>query len=134
MKTIISIFLFTISTCIGQTANETISQNRIVHQWTLKQFEKAEKNGVIVTVTLTQFADNVYFIFRNDHTLEVLYSDKKKEYYVWNYNRNFIEIIASDTNFNSEILGKFELHFLDKVSQLFLQRKNDPHHGIMLKV
>jgi hypothetical protein len=133
MKTLIIILLLTISTCVGQNSNEINAQNRIVHKWDLKQFEQAEKNGVIVTVTLTKYADSVSFEFKNDQTLEVIYSDKKMEHYVWKFKRNLIEITSSETNYNPEIVGVFEIHFLDKISQLFLQRKNDPHHGIMLK-
>ena len=84
----------------------------------LKQFEDAKKNGVIVKVTLTKYAESVSFEFKDDHTLEVIYSNSKKENYLWKFKRDLI----------------FEIHFLDKISQLFLQRKNDPHHGIMLKV
>jgi hypothetical protein len=134
MKTLIIILLLTISTCVGQSSNEKNSQNRIVHKWDLLQFEQAEKEGVIVKVTLTKFADSVTFEFKNDHTLEVIYSDKKKEQYVWKFKRDLIEITSSEKNFNPEIVGLFEIHFHDKISQLFLQRKNDPHHGIMLKV
>ncbi|MFV8270251.1 hypothetical protein ACNQGP_09990 [Flavobacterium sp. GT2N3] len=133
MKTLI-ILLLTISTCVGQSSNEKNSQNRIIHKWNLKQFEQAEKDGVVVTVTLTKYADSVSFEFKNDRTLEVIYSDKKKEYYGWKLKRDLIEITSSETNYNPEILGVFEIHFHDKISQLFLQRKNDPHHGIMLKV
>jgi hypothetical protein len=134
MKTLIIILLVTISTCFGQSSNEKNSQNSIVRKWDLKQFEQAEKDGVNVKVTLTKYADRVSFEFKNDQTLEVIYSDKKKENYVWKFKRDLVEITTTATDYNPEILGLFEIHFLDKISQLFLQRKNDPHHGIMLKV
>ena len=93
------------------------------------------KNGVIVTVTLTKYADVVSFEFKDNQTLEVIYSNAKKENYVWKYKRNLKEITSVDTqNFNAEIIGACEIYFQDKISQLFLQRKNDPHHGIMLKL
>lgn len=88
-----------------------------------------------MTVTLTKYADIVSFDFKDDQTLEVIYSDSKKEKYFWKFKRDLIEITAVEAeNFNSEMIGVFEIHFQDKISQLFLQRKNDPHHGIMLKV
>lgn len=135
MKTLIITLLLTISTCVGQSSTEKNSQNKIIYKWDLKQFEYAEKNGVIVTVTLTKYADVVSFEFKDNQTLEVIYSNAKKENYLWKFKRDLIEITAVDTqNFNAEIIGVFEIHFQDKISQLFLQRKNDPHHGIMLKV
>lgn len=134
MKTLILTLLLTISTCFGQSSTEKNSLNNVIHKWELKQFEYAEKTGVVVTVTLTKYADVVSFEFKDNKTLEVVYSNAKKENYLWNFKRNLIEISATDTqNFNAEIIGVFEIHFLEKVSQLFLQRKNDPHHGIMLK-
>jgi hypothetical protein len=134
MKALI-ILLFTISTCLGQSEIEKSSQERLIHKWELKQFEVAKKNGVIVKVTLTKYAESVSFEFKDDYTLEVIYSNSKKENYLWKFKRDLIEIITVEAeNFNSEIIGVFEIHFLDKISQLFLQRKNDPHHGIMLKV
>ncbi len=134
MKTLILTLLLTISTCFGQSSTEKNSLNNVIHKWELKQFEYAEKTGVVVTVRLTKYADVVSFEFKDNKTLEVVYSNAKKENYLWNFKRNLIEISATDTqNFNAEIIGVFEIHFLEKVSQLFLQRKNDPHHGIMLK-
>ena len=135
MKTLIITLLLTISTCVGQSSTEKNSQNKIIYKWELKQFEYAEKNGVIVTVILTKYADVVSFEFKDNQTLEVIYSNAKKENYLWKFKRDLIEITAVDTqNFNAEIIGVFEIHFQDKISQLFLQRKNDLHHGIMLKV
>ena len=61
MKTLIIALLLTISTCLGQSSIEKNSQNKLIHKWELKQFEYAEKNGVIVTVTLTKYADVVSF-------------------------------------------------------------------------
>jgi hypothetical protein len=135
MKALIITLLLTISTCVGQSSIEKNSQNKLIHKWELKQFEDVENNGVVVTVTLTKYADVVSFDFKNNQTLEVIYSNAKKENYLWKFRRNLIEIKSVDIqNFNAEIIGVFEIHFQDKISQLFLQRKNDPHHGIMLKL
>lgn len=135
MKALIITLLLTISTCVGQSSIEKNSQNKLIHKWELKQFEDVENNGVVVTVTLTKYADVVSFDFKDNQTLEVIYSNAKKENYLWKFRRNLIEIKSVDTqNFNAEIIGVFEIHFQDKISQLFLQRKNDPHHGIMLKL
>ena len=135
MKALIITLLLTISTCVGQSSIEKNSQNKLIHKWELKQFEYVEKNGVVVTVTLTKYADVVSFDFKDNQTLEVIYSNAKKENYLWKFRRNLIEIKSVDIqNFNAEIIGVFEIHFQDKISQLFLQRKNDPHHGIMLKL
>lgn len=135
MKALIITLLLTISTCVGQSSIEKNSQNKLIHKWELKQFEDVENNGVVVTVTLTKYADVVSFDFKDNQTLEVIYSNAKKENYFWKFRRNLIEIKSVDTqNFNAEIIGVFEIHFQDKISQLFLQRKNDPHHGIMLKL
>lgn len=135
MKALIITLLLTISTCVGQSSIEKNSQNKLIHKWELKQFEDVENNGVVVTVNLTKYADVVSFDFKNNQTLEVIYSNAKKENYLWKFRRNLIEIKSVDIqNFNAEIIGVFEIHFQDKISQLFLQRKNDPHHGIMLKL
>jgi hypothetical protein len=135
MKALIITLLLTISTCVGQSSIEKNSQNKLIHKWELKQFEDVENNGVVVTVTLTKYADVVLFDFKDNQTLEVIYSNAKKENYLWKFRRNLIEIKSVDIqNFNAEIIGVFEIHFQDKISQLFLQRKNDPHHGIMLKL
>jgi hypothetical protein len=135
MKALIITLLLTISTCVGQSSIEKNSQNKLIHKWELKQFEDVENNGVVVTVTLTKYADVVSFDFKDNQTLEVIYSNAKKENYLWKFRRNLIEIKSVDIqNFNAEIIGVFEIHFQDKISQLFLQRKNDPHHGIMLKL
>lgn len=135
MKALIITLLLTISTCVGQNSIEKNSQNKLIHKWELKQFEDVENNGVVVTVTLTKYADVVSFDFKDNQTLEVIYSNAKKENYLWKFRRNLIEIKSVDTqNFNAEIIGVFEIHFQDKISQLFLLRKNDPHHGIMLKL
>jgi hypothetical protein len=135
MKVLIITLLLIISTCVGQSSIEKNSQNKLIHKWELKQFEDVENNGVVVTVTLTKYADVVLFDFKDNQTLEVIYSNAKKENYLWKFRRNLIEIKSVDIqNFNAEIIGVFEIHFQDKISQLFLQRKNDPHHGIMLKL
>lgn len=135
MKALIITLLLTISTCVGQSSIEKNSQNKLIHKWELKQFEDVENNGAVVTVTLTKYADVVSFDFKDNQTLEVIYSNAKKENYLWKFRRNLIEIKSVDIqNFNAEIIGVFEIHFQDKISQLFLQRKNDPHHGIMLKL
>ena len=134
MKLAFLILITTISSCFGQNSIENSSLKKIVHKWELKQFENAEKNGVIVTVTLTKYADPVSFEFKEDGTLEVIYSDSKKENYFWKFKGKYIEITVNGAeNFNPEILGVFETYYHNKISQLFLQRKNDPHHGIMLK-
>jgi hypothetical protein len=134
MRILTIILLFTISTCVGQSSIEKNTQ-KLIQKWELQQFEQAEKNGVIVTVTKTKYAESVSFEFKNDQTLEVIYSDSKKEKYFWKFKRDMIEITSSESeNYNPEILGVFEIHFSNKISQLFLQHKNDPHHGIMLKI
>lgn len=118
------------STCLGQTPVE-----RLLGKWQFEQFEEARKSGSSVVVTKTKFAESVVFIFNKDYTLDVVYSDVKTEKYRWQFNRNFIQITSDDlNNQNSPVLGLYSLHYLDKISQLFLQRKNDPHNGIMLKV
>lgn len=135
MKTVIIILLLSITTCVGQNSIEKNSQIRLIHKWELKQFEDAEKNGVVVTINLTKYAEIVSFEFKDNMTLEVIYSNSKKENYLWKTKRNLIEITSVEAqNCNSEIIGVFEIHFQDKISQLFLQRKNDTHHGIMLKL
>ncbi|OYU80206.1 MAG: hypothetical protein CFE23_10845 [Flavobacterium sp. BFFFF1] len=127
------ILLLTISTCFGQKKLEKDSE-KIIRKWELEQFEDSEKNGVVVTVTLLKYAENVTFEFKEDQTLEVIYSPSKKETYSWKIKRDLVEVTSNDSkNFNSEIVGVFEIHFQDKISGLFLQRKNDHHHGIMLK-
>ncbi len=134
MKTLAIIFLFTISTCVGQSSIEKNSQ-KLIGNWTFVQFEEAKKEGVVITVTITKFVENVSFKFNSDSTLEVIYSESKREKYFWKTtNRDLIEITFADSNnYNSRILGLFEIHFLDKISQLYLQRENEPHNDIMLK-
>lgn len=135
MKSLFITLLFTISTCVGQSSMAENSQNKLIHKWELKQFEEAEKNSAIVTVTITKYADLVSFEFKDNQTLEVIYSDSKKESYLWKFTREFIEITAVDSmNLNVDITGIFKIYFQDKISQLFLERKNDPHHGITLKM
>jgi hypothetical protein len=135
MKSLFITLLFTISTCVGQSSMAENSQNKLIHKWELKQFEDAEKNSAIVTVNLTKYADLVSFEFKDNQTLEVIYSDSKKEGYLWRFTREFIEITAVDSmNLNVEITGIFKIYFQDKISQLFLERKNDPLHGITLKM
>jgi len=135
MKSLFITLLFTISTCVGQSSMAENSQNKLIHKWELKQFEDAKKNGAIVTVTLKKYADLVSFEFKVNQTLEVIYSDSKKESYLWKFTREFIEITAVDSkNLNVEITGIFKIYFQDKISQLFLERKNDPHNGITLKM
>lgn len=135
MKSLFITLVFTISTCVGQSSMAENSQNKLIHKWELKQFEEAEKNSAIVTVTLTKYADLVSFEFKDNQTLEVIYSDSKKESYLWKFTREFIEITAVDSmNLNVDITGIFKIYFQDKISQLFLERKNDPHHGITLKM
>jgi hypothetical protein len=135
MKSLFITLLFTISTCVGQSSMAENSQNKLIHKWELKQFEDAKKNGAIVTVTLKKYADLVSFEFKDNQTLEVIYSDSKKESYLWKFTREFIEITAVDSmNLNVEITGIFKIYFQDNISQLFLERKNDPHNGITLKM
>jgi hypothetical protein len=117
MKSLFITLLFTISTYVGQSSMAENSQNKLIHKWELKQFEDAEKNGAIVTVTLTKYADLVSFEFKDNQTLEVIYSDSKKESYLWKFTREFIEITAVDSkNLNVEITGIFKIYFQDKIS------------------
>lgn len=78
MKTLIITILLAVSTCFGQISSEKNSQNKIIHKWELKQFEYAEKNGGIVTVTFTIYAEAVSFEFKDNQTLEVVYSNARK--------------------------------------------------------
>lgn len=78
MKTLIITLLLTVSNCFGQISTAKNSQNKIIHKWELKQFEYAEKNGGIVTVTFTKYAEVVSFEFKDNQTLEVVYSNARK--------------------------------------------------------
>ena len=133
MKRLTIILLFTISTCVGQSSIEKNTQ-KLLGNWSFEQFEEAKKEEVVVTVTLTKYVENVSFQFNSDYTLDVIYSDSKKEKYFWKTNSNLIEISPVDSeNYNSRIVGEFEIYYMDNISKLYLEIKNKPHHGIMLK-
>ena len=133
MKRLTIILLFTISTCVGQSSIEKNTQ-KLLGNWSFEQFEEAVKEGVVVTVTLTKYVENVSFQFNSDYTLDVIYSDSKKEKYFWKTNSNLIEISPVDSeNYNLRIVGEFEIFYSDNISKLYLQIKNKPHHGIKLK-
>ena len=133
MKTQIIILLFTISTSFGQTSSEKKYLN-LIGKWSFEQFEEAKRENGIVKVTKTKFVENVYFEFKKNDTLVVIYSDSKKEKYIYKFERKTVVINAVNSeNYNSNILGEFEINFPLTGSLLFLQRKNNPHNGIMLK-
>ena len=133
MKRLTIILLFTISTCVGQSSIEKNTQ-KLLGNWSFEQFEEAKKEEVVVTVTLTKYVENVSFQFNSDYTLDVIYSDSKKEKYFWKTNSNLIEISPVDSeNYNLRIVGEFEIFYSDNISKLYLQIKNKPHHGIKLK-
>lgn len=133
MKTLIIILFLTISTCFGQRATEENWQN-IIRKWEFKEFQDTKKNKNVITVTLVKYAENVTFEFKKDRTLEVIYSTSKTETYLWKFTQDLLEITSENyQSVNSDILGVFEIYNLESISQIFLQRKNDPHHGIVLK-
>ena len=133
MKRLTIILLFTISTCVGQSSIDKNTQ-KLLGNWSFEQFEEAKKEEVVVTVTLTKYVENVSFQFNSDYTLDVIYSDSKKEKYFWKTNSNLIEISPVDSeNYNLRIVGEFEIFYSDNISKLYLQIKNKPHHGIKLK-
>ena len=135
MKIIIFLFLFATSTSFSQNKDAIEVQTKLIHKWNLEQFEEVERKNGMTTISKTKYAENVIFEFKKDQTLEVVYSDSKIENYTWKIKKKYIEILPlNNLNFNSEISGTFEIYFHDKISQVFLQRKNDPHHGIMLKI
>ncbi|MBX2933318.1 MAG: hypothetical protein KF825_03675 [Ferruginibacter sp.] len=106
--------------------------DKLIHKWTFLQFERVEKNGLSVTVNKTKYADSITFEFKPDQTLTVVYPASKTENYNWRFKRKFIVITSTGIN-NPAIPGIYEIHFLDKISQLFLQRRRQPHNGIMLR-
>ena len=134
MKTLIFLLLFITSTSFCQNKDAIEVRTKLIHKWNLEQFEEVERKDGMTTIYKTKYAENVTFEFKKDETLEVVYSDSRIENYTWKITKRYIEILPSNNlNFNAEISGTFEIYFLHKILQLFLQRKNDPHHGIMLK-
>lgn len=123
--------LLTLTAGFGQKNDEKIF-DKLIHKWTLLQFEHVEKKGLTVSVKKTKYTDSVTFEFKPDQTLTVVYPASNTENYTWKFKRKFI-VITSTGNYNPDIPGIYEIHFLDKISQLFLQRRRKPHNGIMLK-
>lgn len=136
MKTPITLlFLLSISICFAQNLDEEITKI-LIQKWKFEQFEDAEKNGGNVIITKTKYVDSIFFEFKANQKLIVVYSDTKRENYTWKLKkRKIVEITSEELEgYNSKILGEFEIHYLEDISQLFLQRKNTPHNGIMLKL
>jgi len=134
MKNSTLFFLLTFTAVVGQSPKETQMLGNLIQKWELLQFEESKRNGNVITIIQTKYADVVSFEFKENKTLEVIYSDSKMETYFWKYQRESIEITPELTNlFNPDIVGVFEIHFHDNIKQLFLQRKNNPHNGIALK-
>lgn len=128
---IVNFLLLTLTTGFGQKNDEKIF-DKLIHKWTLLQFEQAEKKGLTISVKEIKYTDSVTLEFKPNQTLTVVYPASKAEIYTWKFKRKFI-VITSKGNYNPDIPGIYEIHFLDKISQLFLQRRRQPHNGIMLK-
>ncbi|MDX1471107.1 MAG: hypothetical protein R3213_06395 [Flavobacteriaceae bacterium] len=109
-------------------------RQRLCRQWELQAFEEPVINKDSVSVIKTTYPKPVYFKFEVNGELEVDYSDSLIESYVWKFvNTNVIKISPNNSpRINSKILGEFEVHFLSRSSNLFLQRRNTNHNGIML--
>lgn len=126
------IIFLTFATCFSQTKTETNVQ-RLIHKWQFVNFEEADRKDHIVTITKTKFVQDVFFIFNEDFTLDVVYTDKLTEKYLWRIRKNILEITAVEQGLkNPKIEGLYTLIFLDKLPELFLQRLNKPHNGITL--
>ena len=132
MKKTLIILLFAFTNCIGQTSTEKNTE-KLLRKWSFMQFEEIHKDGNNVTICTEKAVENVLFIFNSDYTLDVI-SNLKKEKYSWKLKKYLIEINSIEPESkNAKILGVFEIKFLDNIFQLFLQRKNESHNGIMLK-
>ena len=123
------ITFFTISNCYSQKITEKNAQV-IYGDWEFEQFEdvvgrNVKKSGELEIKT---------FIFNKNDTLEVIYFNGKQENYIWSIKKETLEIKKIDLNvYNKKIVGKFEISHSDLRKLAFLQRKNRPHYGIMLK-
>jgi septum formation inhibitor-activating ATPase MinD len=134
MKTLTKYIVLLLITSVSIAQNKTQENiEKILGDWVFEQFEQARQSGDMLIVTKTGYVDEVHFIFNSDYTLDVIYSDSKKEKYNWKINRYQIKIFpANELIQNEKISDNFEINFLAVCNQVFLER-NQPHDGIMLK-
>jgi glycogen debranching enzyme len=134
MNRLTIILLFAASISYAQSQTETHTQ-RLLGKWRFEQFEDVTRSGDKIIVKKTGFAhDSVSFIFNENHTLNVNFSAAESQTFTWTIRKDLLEISSeNEKNAYPKIVGVFEVHYLDSVSRLFLQRKNKPHNGIMLK-
>ena len=133
MKTLYICLIFILASCASEKSIEE-NKKRLIYNWTFVEFQKVGRKDNIITVNKTKYAENISFEFKDSEELIVSYSNTKQEKYLWKFIGNTVEIITLNSqSYNSEIVGRFELYYM-KNSELFLQRRNDPHHGILLKL
>lgn len=133
MRALFICLILILAGCVSKKSSEENSK-KLIHNWKLEEFQQLKKNGNIITVNKTKYAENISFEFKENEALIVTYSNSKQEKYLWKFKGNNVEIVSSNLQiYNSEIIGIFELYFM-KNNLLFLQRRNDPHHGILLKM
>ena len=134
MKTLTKYIVLLLITSASIAQNKTQENTeKILGDWVFEQFEHARRSGEMLIVTKTGYVEEVHFIFNRDYTLDVIYSDSKKEKYNWKVNRNQIKISKSnELGQNEKIVDHLEINFLAACNEVFLER-NEPHDGIMLK-
>jgi hypothetical protein len=134
MSRLTIILLLATSISVAQSQLEAKTQ-RLLGTWTFEQFQDVKKSGGKIIVEKTGFAHNsVSFVFNEDHTLNVIFSGAENQIYTWSIKNDRLEISSENKKDPyPKIIGVFEIHYLDNISGLFLQRRNKPHNGIMLK-
>ena len=133
MKKLTAILLFTLSICSAQNQAEE-NARKISGKWLFEQFEQVKRSEEKTIITNTIYADSVFFIFNEDNTLDVIYSELKREKYEWKMRRGQLQILAKkDQDHNGKIVDSFDLAFQKDGLAVFLERIGKKHNGITLK-
>lgn len=133
MKPLIAILLFTFS--ISHSQNHPADANqKILGKWYMEQYGNTSQSENQFHIQKTGGTDTIWATFNEDYTLDLVYSETKKEKYNWKIKGDKIQITAGkDGNKKSEIIGKFEMNFWRKDSELALFKDDGSYRAIKFK-
>jgi len=118
MKILITSLLFICSICQSQTDD---ANQKILGKWFMEQYGNTSQTKDQYHIQKTSGTETITVVFNPNNTLDLTYTETKKEKYKWEIKDDKIKITATkDGNKKSEIVGEFEINFWKNDSVLAL--------------
>jgi len=128
--TVILIFAFSISYAQNQTE---INTKKLLGKWSLEKYGNTSKSENVRHIQKTSGNDTIWVMVNDDYTIDITYSETKKEKYKWKINEDTIQIKAINGDADADVVGNFEMAIWKNATEIALFPKDKSLRGVKLK-